>query len=174
MPQSSGKPALVVGEISGLYGVRGWVKIFSHTRPKDNILSYSPWQLRRPDTDTLHEWPLAEGRVHGKGLVARLEGMADRNAAEPWIGAEIIIARGQLPVLPAGEYYWRDLIGLHVFTVEGECLGQVTHLLETGVQDVLAIAGAHGEILIPFVLERIVLEIDLAAGQLRVDWDASE
>src|SRR5512139_1413495 len=125
---------LIVGRISGLYGVRGWVKLFSHTEPRDNILSYRTWYLRRAN-----EWQpieLAEGRLHGKGVVARLAGCDDRDVAAGLVGSDIAILREQLQQAAPGEYYWTDLIGLSVRTVDGVELGVVDHLLETGSNDV--------------------------------------
>jgi 16S rRNA processing protein RimM len=75
-----------------------------------------------------------------------------------------------LPPAPEGEYYWTDLIGLTVINREGVTLGQVDHLLETGANDVLVVKGER-ERLIPFLLELVVLEVDLAQRMLRVDWE---
>ena len=160
---------LIVGRISGLYGVRGWVKIFSHTDPRDNILSYPIWHLRQGN-----EWrqvALAEGRLHGKGVVARLAGCDDRDVAAGLIGSDIAILREQLQQAEPGEYYWADLIGLEVRTVEGIELGKVDHLLETGSNDVLVVLQGKRERLIPFIREQVVREIDLAGKKMVVDWD---
>ena len=160
---------LIVGRISGLYGVRGWVKIFSHTDPRDNILSYPIWHLRQGN-----EWrqvTLAEGRLHGKGVVARLTGCDDRDVAAGLIGSDIAILREQLQQAEPGEYYWTDLLGLEVRTVEGIELGMVDHLMETGSNDVLVVLQGKRERLIPFIREQVVREIDLAGKKMVVDWD---
>ncbi|HEY0719731.1 MAG TPA: ribosome maturation factor RimM [Gammaproteobacteria bacterium] len=160
---------LIVGRINGLYGVRGWVKVFSHTEPRDNILSYHTWYLRRGN-----EWqPIepAEGRLHGKGVVARLTGCDDRDLAAGLIGSDIAILREQLQPAEAGEYYWADLIGLQVSTIEGVDLGTVDHLLETGSNDVLVVLQGKRERLIPFIREQVVRSIDLAGKKMVVDWD---
>lgn len=166
---SGAKQDLVaVGKIVGLYGVHGWVKVFSHTDPKENIFSYAPWlvQIRG-------EWQstkVLSGRTQGKGLVAQLEGSGDRDQARLFIGAEIAVLKSQLPKPAAGEYYWSDLIGLEVVTLGGQALGKVDHLLDTGANDVLVVQGER-ERLIPFVRGQYVHEIDLDAGTMRVDWD---
>jgi 16S rRNA processing protein RimM len=158
----------MIGRISGLYGVRGWVKVFSYTSPITNILNYSPWQLcQHGQWRTLS---VCEGRAHGKGIIARLESIPDRDEAARLLGAEIAVNREQLPPAPEGEYYWTDLIGLTVINREGVTLGQVDHLLETGANDVLVVKGER-ERLIPFLLELVVLEVDLAQRMLRVDWE---
>ena len=157
-----------VGRISGVYGVRGWVRIFSWTRPRDNIVSYQPWYLKQGDSWT--EVRLAEGRGHGKGVVARLEGCTDREAAHKLIGAEIAVSREQMPDTGPDEYYWHDLQGLQVINLQDELLGRVDHLLETGANDVLVVSGER-ERLIPFVTGQTVQDVDLDAGVIRVDWD---
>ncbi|BCX87826.1 16S rRNA processing protein RimM [Methylomarinovum tepidoasis] len=161
---------ILLGEISGVFGVRGWVKVYSHTQPRENILSYSPWRLRyRGETRQVR--PL-EGRRQGKTVVARLEGVESREQAEALRGAGIFVARSQLPPLPAGEYYWHDLIGLEVRDVEGRVLGRVIRLMETGANDVLVLEGPEGrEILVPWIRDRVIRRVDLEAGVIEADWD---
>lgn len=157
---------LVVGRISGLYGVRGWVKVFSETEPRDNILSYQPWYLGAEHNSR----GLVAGRFQGKGLVARLEGCEDRDQAAALVGLEIRIRRSQLPRPRADEFYWADLIGLSVETPDGMRLGRVDHLFATAANDVLVVAGDR-ERLLPFVWDRVIKDIDLELGRVRVDWD---
>lgn len=162
------KDLILLGRISGLYGVRGWVKVYSYTEPRENILGFSPWHVRLGGEWQFRE--VAEGRVHGKGIVARLSDVEDRDAAAALVGADIAISRDRLPAPAPGEYYWTDLIGLRVFTLAGAELGVVDHLLETGANDVLVVQGER-ERLIPFIREQVVVEIDLERGVMRVDWD---
>jgi 16S rRNA processing protein RimM len=157
-----------VGRISGLYGVRGWVKVYSHTEPRDNILEYSPWYLKIQG-----KWlPVepVEGRLHGKGVVVRLDGCTDRDAAARLVGTDIAVHRDQLPETEEGEYYWNDLIGLRVVNTGGVELGQVDNLLETGANDVLVVKGDR-ERLIPYTPGEAVVKVDLEAGLLTVEWD---
>jgi 16S rRNA processing protein RimM len=111
-----------------------------------------------------------EGQPHGRGYIGRFEGIEDRDAAAGLIGAEIAVPREQLPPAEAGEYYWVDLVGLEVVTSEGESLGHVDHLLETGAHDVLVVAGER-ERLIPYTPGVHVLEVDLDGGRIVVEWD---
>lgn len=160
---------IVVGRVAGIYGVRGWVKVLSHTSPPENILRYGDWHLRRHG-----QWQpveLADGHPHGKGLVVSFKGLTDRDEARAYIGAEIAVPRSQLPPLPEGEYYWTDLEGLQVRTVEGVELGILDHLLETGANDVLVVVKDGRETLVPFVPEQVVKGIDFDAGTITVDWD---
>ena len=161
---------LIVGQIVGLFGVKGWVKLHSHTRPKEGIFSYSPWLLARNS-----QWrpvKLVQGKQQGKGLIAQLEGISDRDQAATLIGADIAIRHEQLPELPSGEYYWWQLTGLKVVNRQHEVLGTVDSLMETGANDVLIVKDEQSgeERLIPHIPE-VVLTVDLEAGSLTVDWD---
>lgn len=159
---------VVLGKISGLYGVKGWVRIYSFTAPRDNILTYPEWLLKR--RSGWETYKLSEGKKHGKGVVARLEGFDDRDQAAGLIGSEIAIHREQLPPAKAGEYYWMDLQGLQVETVDGASLGRIAELFETGSNDVIVVKGER-ERLIPFIQGDVIKRIDLDAGLMVVDWD---
>jgi len=162
---------IVVGRISGIHGVRGWLKVMSYTRPRNNIFNYDCWLLKQDDN--WQEMVLLVGQPQGKGLIAQLEGVEDRDQARALLDADIAIERSQLVDASPGEYYWHDLIGLDVCNQQNEILGQVKELLETGANDVLVVEGKH-RILIPFINECYVLEIDLENSIIRVDWDAGD
>ncbi|QWF70518.1 ribosome maturation factor RimM [Methylomonas paludis] len=160
---------LNAGQISGVFGVKGWVKIYSFTEPRENILSYTPWVLQK--NQQTREVKVLAGQRHGNTVVAELEGVSDRDAAFALLGSDILIRRAQLPAARAGEYYWTDLVGLAVETAVGIKLGKVDHLLETGANDVLVVKDGEIERLIPFLQPQTVLSIDLAAELMIVDWD---
>jgi len=162
---------VVVGKISAAFGVKGWLKINSFTDPTDNILQLKPWYLQARQQD--QQWSsikVISGRAHGKQIVAQLEGVNDRNQAELMRGLEIAVKREQLPETQEDEYYWVDLEGLKVVTREGIELGVVDSLLATGANDVLVVKGER-ERLIPYVMKEYVLNVDLDAGKIIVDWD---
>jgi 16S rRNA processing protein RimM len=160
---------LNAGEISGVFGVKGWVKVFSFTDPRENILSYTPWVLQKNNQS--REISVTSGQRHGDNVVAELEGVTDRDAALALMGWKILIKKQQLPKPQPGEYYWADLVGLRVETPTGVNLGNVDHLLETGANDVLVVVDGDVERLIPFLQKQTVLSIDLDAGLMIVDWD---
>lgn len=159
---------ILLGKVLAAFGIQGWVKVHSETRPIDEIGRYRTWQLKLKDGWT--DFRVKSVKYQGKGLVAKLEGVNDRNHAESLSGAEIAVDPVRLPRLPEGEYYWRDLIGMQVATKEGVELGEVDHLLETGANDVLVLKGER-ERLVPFLPGQVVLEVDLAARRMVVDWD---
>lgn len=164
----------VLGRISSVYGVKGWVKIYSHTDPMENILTYSPWLLKIKG-----EWKPVEveaSKRHGKGLIAKLAGVDDREIARTYNGIEIAVESERLPDLEEGEFYWSQLENLKVYTESGVLLGKVSHLMETGANDVLVVKGNaesidRNERLIPYLPDQVIKEIDLETGTIRVDWD---
>ena len=165
---------IVIGKIVSVHGVRGEVKVYSFTDPIDNLLDYRHWTLRR--NGEVRQAELVTGRLHGKVLVATLKGLNDREEARLLAEFEICIPRSQLPQLTDGEYYWYQLEGLKVINRDGQLLGRIDHLLETGSNDVMVVKPCAGSLddrerLLPYT-EQCVLEIDMAAGEMQVDWDA--
>jgi 16S rRNA processing protein RimM len=160
---------VLLGKVVGVFGVQGEVKLESFTHPRRQIFKYRPWILKSAAGE--REIAAASGREQGKGLVARLPGIDDRDAAAALIGGEIWVLRSALPRLKADEVYWTDLEGLAVVTTQGVSLGTVSHLFETGANDVLVARDGERERLIPYVLEQYVKSVDLDAGRVVVDWD---
>jgi len=157
-----------VGKISGVFGVKGWVKVFSFTDPRENILTYSPWLLKKSgETKTVN---VVDGQLQGKTIVAQLTGVNDRDQAASLMGWDVFITQEQLPKTAKGEYYWSELIGLNVETIDGVQLGVVDSLLETGANDVIIVQGER-ERVIPFLQGQTIINIDLGAGKIIVDWD---
>jgi 16S rRNA processing protein RimM len=160
---------VVMGKIVAAHGIKGWVKIQTYTEYLDSLLDYDTWYIGKEEAWRPLE--VLEAEVHSKVLVARLEGVADRTAAERYKGQLVAVPRSELPEEEEGEYYWSDLIGLKVLNLAGEELGTVETLLETGANDVLVVKGGSGELLIPFI-EDVIGEVDLAKQTIRVDWQA--
>ncbi len=157
-----------MGRITALYGLKGWVKVFSHTEPRQGIVDYDPIYL-----DFSGEWrqfSIQAGRSQSKGVVLKFAGYDDRETASALLNRDIAVRREQLPALEPDEYYWTDLLGLRVITLEGVELGRVERLFETGSNDVIVVTGER-ERLIPFVEDDVIAEIDLKQGVIRVDWD---
>ncbi len=159
---------VILGRIVGLFGVRGWVKVYSYTEPRDAVLEHGKWWLGAEGSWQAVD--VAEGKRHGKGIIARIEGVDDRDTAAAWVGREIGVPRDALPETGPGEFYWTDLEGLTVLHKDGRELGKVDYLMETGANDVLVIRGDR-ERLIPFVMEDVILDVDLDNGVISVDWE---
>jgi 16S rRNA processing protein RimM len=164
----SAERRVLLGKVLGALGLRGELKLQSFTRPREALFGYQPWILAQRGVE--RQLFGARGEDNGRHLVARFPGIEDRTAAEALRGAEIWILRSQLPPPQPGEYYWVDLEGLRVRNLEGVDFGVVSHLFDTGANEVLV---AHGERerLIPFVQPDFVKSVDFEAGCITVDWD---
>lgn len=167
---------VVMGHITGPFGIRGWIKVTPYTETIDSLLDYSAWWLRRNDGEW-REVKITDGHIAGNALTVKLTECPDRERAVNYKGMQVAIRRDHLPALPEnGEegYYWSDLIGSVVVNVQGERLGKVIGLLETGANDVLQIQDIDNpnkkEQLIPYV-DQVIKEVDLKTFKITVDWD---
>ncbi len=156
-----------MGRVVGAYGVAGWVRVRSFSERAADILNYDAWLLE--DATGVRRLRLTQGRGHGKGVVAKLDGIDDRDAAQALAGAAIAVELNELPPLEPGDFYWAELEGLRVVTVDGAELGVVKRLMETGANDVLVVQGER-ERLIPYVAA-VVRNVDLDSRTIEVDWD---
>ncbi|WP_051610608.1 ribosome maturation factor RimM [Marinospirillum insulare] len=166
---------IVLGKITSVFGIKGWVKVYSYTDPMENLLKYSEWQLKHNGQSKRVRQ--LDGRKHGKGLIAKIEGVNTPEEARLLSGAEILLSKAKLPELPEGDYYWNQLIGLQVVNLAGQLYGKVSSLLETGANDVLVVKACSGSLdqqerLIPWLLPEVVQEVNLETAQIKVDWDA--
>jgi 16S rRNA processing protein RimM len=163
-------PMVIMGKIVAAQGIQGWVKVQAFTEYLDALLDYQTWYLGSA-TKPWREINVVEGKPHNKVLVARLEGVDDRTAAEKLRGLLVGIPRSKLPEASADEYYWSDLIGMRVENLQGEFLGNVDHLLDMGANDILVVKNEGVEILIPF-LAHVVQQVEMETRLIRVDWQA--
>jgi 16S rRNA processing protein RimM len=159
---------VVLGRVGAPFGVQGWLRISSYTDPPDNILAYRVWQIG--DAGNWRTVELEDGRVTGKGVLAKLAGIESPEDARLAAGAQIGIPRGELPPPAPGEYYWSDLEGLEAVGADGAPLGRVDHFRATPAGPVVVVKGAR-EHWIPFVKDRIV-KVDLESGRIVLDWAA--
>jgi 16S rRNA processing protein RimM len=168
---------LNVGRITSVFGIKGWVKVHSQTEPPENIFNYQPWYLKT--AHGVKSIELADWRAHGKGFVAQIVGVDDRNAAELLCPVDIAIEKDKLSALDDGEFYWHQLEGLRVisrFSDQSYDFGIVKKILPTGANDVLVVVGDEQSIdqserLIPYVPDQFVNDVDLTNGVMTVDWD---
>ncbi|MDQ9171664.1 ribosome maturation factor RimM [Oxalobacteraceae bacterium R-40] len=166
---------VVVGHVSGAYGIQGWVRIKPYSDDADALLHAKTWWIDKPD---FHDVEMMQAKNHSGDVVAKLMGVADRDAAERLKGAAVHIPRSHFPALSDDEFYWVDLIGLAVENLQGEQLGVVSGLMDNGVHPILqvlpkqadpAAEKAAPEILIPFV-DQFVKTVDQCAKKITVDW----
>jgi 16S rRNA processing protein RimM len=167
-PERNDERIVTLGKIAGTFGVQGWVKVQSFTDPPENIFEYDTWRLHRAGAWVPVE--IEDGRVTGKGVLAKLAGVDTPEDARLYVGIEIGVARGEMPQLAPGEFYWSDLEGLEARSANGEVLGRVDHFRATPGGDLVVVRGER-EHWIPFVKDRIV-KVDLEAGYIVFDWAA--
>ena len=165
-PQENDK-RLLVGKINGFFGLQGWVKVFSYTNPRTNILNYSPWSIKVDGN--FQSIDITSGREQSKTIVAHIKGIDNREDSQKFIGQDIYINKEQLPELTQGEYYWHELIGFDVINKDEERLGTVDYFVETGANDVLVVKGKK-EYWIPYI-EPFLVSIDSKNNKILVDWD---
>jgi 16S rRNA processing protein RimM len=165
---SAERERLVVGRISGVYGVKGFVRVFSDTEPREAIAGFPRLWVERAGAWELIE--VEDGRAHGHGVVLKFRETADREAAHALIGCTLAVERVWLPPPEEGAFYWADLQGLKVETMDGTELGTIQWFMQTGANDVMVVKGDR-ERLVPWVRGRYVMDVDLEGGLVRVDWD---
>ena len=157
---------VVMGRVAAPFGIKGWVKVQSFSEDPGTLMDFESWRIGR-GTEHTH-YTVETVQDHSNTLVAKLAGIDDRDKAYALRGQEISVERSALPPAAENEYFWSDLIGLTAVNREGIELGRVDSLMETGAHDLLVIKG-NREHLIPFV-EQFVGKVDVASGQIEVDW----
>jgi 16S rRNA processing protein RimM len=158
-----------LGRLGAPYGIKGWIHVESHTEPTERLLEYPVWSLRLKSGERL-ERTLREGRVHGGGLVAQLQGVEDRAAAQQLTGAAVEVERAALPKTGAREFYRADLEGLTVSNLEGADLGRVSHFVDAPGGAVMVVRDGSGrEHWVPAGPQHL-RQVKLDAGAIVVDW----
>jgi 16S rRNA processing protein RimM len=154
---------LPIGKVVRAVGLKGQLGIAG----TDGALSgLGQLALSRPAEGPPTLRRLLDARRQGKLWVVEVEGISDRAAAEGFVGAEVQVLREDLGEPGEGRYFWADLEGLPVVTVQGEEVGRVTGLYETGAADVLVVEGPKGERLLPLAP---YVKVDMSAGRIVVD-----
>jgi 16S rRNA processing protein RimM len=168
---------VIMGRIVAPYGVLGWLKILPDTETMDSLFDYDTWWLGKGDS--WRELDVEQAKIHNDVIVVKLKGIDDRDAALACKGKQIAVPREQLPEADENEYYWSDLIGLRVKNKQDVDFGLITDVFETGANDVLVVQSddvvpetkSKQERLLPFIAD-VVLEVDIKAKTMLVDWDA--
>jgi 16S rRNA processing protein RimM len=161
---------LELGRIGGPYGVRGWLHVESFTEPKNRLLEFPYWNLSQSDNAAPQSWQVAETKVHGERLVARLAGVEDRDAATRLRGMRVLIERSALAPLKAREFYEADLLGLTVLDLQQQVLGTVRQFVATPAASYMVVkTAANGDLWIP-ATPQYLNKVDLQDGRVWVAW----
>ena len=181
--------AVEVGRIVDAWGIKGWLKVQPFAADPQALFSSRRWFVKPPEGQgpkrpaaPRNDYPallrVTQAKEHGDGVVAQVQGVESRNDAEALRGARLFVGRSSFPTAGEDEFYWVDLIGLAVINRQGEALGLVVGLLDTGPHSVLRVlpAGAtdaaatpEAERLIPFVAA-YVDDVSLPLKRITVDW----
>ena len=160
---------IYLGKITGVHGIKGWLKIQSLSSPPENILNYPLWIVNNQEQEDFYS--VEQGRKHSNKIIVKLEKIDDRTKAESLINSKIKIRRSELPKLSNESHYWSDLEGLSVLNSEEKLIGIVDSLIETGANDVMVVNTTKDKrILIPFVMHEIIKEVSIELNYVKVDW----
>ena len=160
---------IYLGKITGVHGIKGWLKIQSFSSPPENILNYPQWIINNNGEEDFYS--IEKGRKQNNKIVVKLEKIDDRNTAESLINSKIQILRSDLPKLSNENYYWSDLVGLSVLDSEEEVIGKIESLIATGANDVMVINTSKDErVLVPFVMHEIIKEVNVELNYIKIDW----
>jgi 16S rRNA processing protein RimM len=170
MSQQHNDDLVVMGRLGRPIGLKGQVKLYPFSKDITQLIDYQPWYMKN-NHDTWQVLDCTDVILRDKFLLVSIKGVTSKEAAQALTHNEIAVPRKALPVLPVGEYYWRDLIGLQVVNTAGCQFGFVTNLMETGANDVLIVELDDKKRLIPFLLDEFILSIDISNKMITVDWD---
>ena len=158
-----------IGKVTGVHGIKGWLKIQSFSSPPENILNYPSWIIANQGLEDFYL--IEQGKKLNNKIIVKLEKIDDRTTAEFLINSKIQILRSDLPKLTNESYYWSDLEGLNVLNSEDNMIGKIESLIETGANDVMVVNGSKNKrVLIPFVMHEIIKEVNIELNFVKVDW----
>ena len=156
----------MIGRIQATHGIRGQLRVVPFAGDASSISQLNK-VLLKSQAGAMEEFSVASAKMHGKKVILTLKSFDNINQVLHLVGREIYAERSALPELPPDEFYWSDLLGLQVETEEGEALGELVDIIETGANDVYVVKKDGREVLIP-ALDDVVLAVDLDQGTMTV------
>lgn len=156
---TSDKQDIVIGDVVAPFGVRGELKVMVRTDFPERFDKGRLVTLKSAKGTRLTA-KVEASSAHKGGIILKLQGIDDRNAAEDWRGAEFVIDKSEVAKLPEGSYYYYELVGLKVVTDDGRDLGEIVDILQSGANDVYETSTG---LLIP-AIKQIVVKIDIKEG----------
>jgi 16S rRNA processing protein RimM len=161
------KDHVLIGEIVGVHGLKGTSKIRSYA---DSLSLFKPGRsiLVRESGGQEKSREIQWIKPHTGTALISFKGIIERYQAQALVGAELFVPKEELPELEEDSHFWFDLIGMAVYTIEGNYLGRIESIIETGSNDVYVVQDDKKEVLIP-ALESVVLDIDIKDKRMQVD-----
>jgi 16S rRNA processing protein RimM len=158
---------LPMGKVVGTHGIQGTLKVYSDSGSWSLFESGSSIFIQNHDGD-VNSWQIKWARPHKRFMLLSLEGVSTLEQAQSFKGARFLVDKAALPQLEEGAYYWFDLIGLRVFSMDGSLLGKIESIIETGSNDVYVVRDGNRETLVP-ALTKVVKAVDLESKTMQVD-----
>jgi len=166
---------VTMAKIGKPHGIKGWLRIHSFTEPQSNIGNYRVFCISSDAVRRKIE--MDQIKQQGSGLVAHFRGYDQPEQAQQLVGLELQVDKAEMPKLQSGDYYWHQLQGLNIINLQGQKLGVVARLMETGANDVFVVSPSEDSIdqherLVPYLPDSVVKIIDLENKFIEVDWEA--
>ena len=163
---------ITVGQLGKVYGLQGWITVNSFTEPADNLFQYKPLYIKLKSTDW-QPCEFTDYKPHTHRWIARVNDYCNCGQARDYVNAFIGVNKADLPACDEDEFYWHELIGLTVINHDKTALGQVTDIFTTGANPILTITHhTTGQaILIPYLTNQVIINVDLTHQTLYVNWD---
>ena len=144
--------AIIIGKIVATHGIKGWVVIQSYSYPSQNIKNYNTFLNIKNIKEHIK---IINLKTMPKKTIIKIENYDDINSSESLVGENILIEASDIPVLKKGEYYWKDIEGLDVYTTKDSYIGSVDFIFNNGANDVLAVKQNKELVYIPYVNDHI-------------------
>ena len=157
-----------VATIGAPHGVKGFVKLNTHTEPSKNFFEYARLFLQEGRAYVPFHY-VDKHLFNNQKIIIRIDGVVTPEAAQQYVHGKIYVLRSDLPEAPDGQYYWHDLVGLTLINQQGQVLGVVSYLFNNGANDVMVLEGAK-QVMVPFI-PHVIRCVDLQRKEILVDWE---
>ena len=144
--------AIIIGKIVATHGIKGWLVIQSYSCPSQNIKNYNTFLYIKNKKEFIK---IIDLKIMPKKIIIQMENYDDINSSESLVGQNIFIEASDIPALEKGEYYWRDIEGLEIYTTKGSYIGSVDFIFNNGANDVLAVKQNKELVYIPYINDHI-------------------
>jgi len=168
MPSSKQNNHIIIGRLGKPHGIKGWMKLHSFSHPTEQILNYQPWLVQ--EKKTWQTISIEDIKQNHDQILIKIKNCNTPEAAKHYTNQNIATHRDNLPVPQEDEYYWTDLEGLNVIDQQGQPLGVVDHLFNTGANDIMSVKLNGVETLIPF-LKEVIIDVNFENKTIQVDWE---
>ena len=144
--------AIIIGKIIATHGIKGWVVIQSYSYPTHNIKNYDTFLYIKKIKEFIK---IIDLKIMPKKIIIQVENYDDINSSESLVGENIFIEASDIPTLKKGEYYWKDIEGLEVYTSKDSYIGSVDFIFNNGANDVLAVKHNNELVYIPYINDHL-------------------